>query len=249
MLTVKKLNGFKILSMSVLLLFTVALTLQADNHQMLKDKIQNALMAEGYSDITVKIQEKNDVRLEGKVDFLSDKYRIYDIAAKFPKVKELTVAVVVETENRPDDAIKSDIKDVYQTLYRIKDPEDIQVEVDNGIVKLNGSVEYYRVKLMAEKAASWIYGVKGVINDIKVEAPEGKITDIKNAELGSISDLVSELLLNWYSQEDDVRFTVKDNDTVRLEGKVSSLWIKKSLAKDVGKILGVTEVVNDLEVK
>jgi osmotically-inducible protein OsmY len=114
---------------------------------------------------------------------------------------------------------------------------------------LDGKVEYHRIKIMAQTAASWVYGVKGIVNDIQVETPEGNISDLKDAKLGSINELVSELLFNWYPEENNVKYEVEDNDSVWLTGTVSSLWIKRALGKDVAKILGVTEVRNDLKVE
>ncbi|MEJ2053644.1 MAG: BON domain-containing protein [Calditrichaceae bacterium] len=249
MSTLKVWNRYVILYISMVFFFFATVTIQAGEKSMLQEKIKHALIAEGFSNITVKVEDKNIVRLQGQVKFLSDKYRVYDIAAKFPKVKDVVTEVVVKSENRTDEAIKNDIEGIYKTLYRIKDPKEIQVKVTNGVVQLDGKVEYHRIKIMAQTAASWVYGVKGIVNDIQVETPEGNISDLKDAKLGSINELVSELLFNWYPEENNVKYEVEDNDSVWLTGTVSSLWIKRALGKDVAKILGVTEVRNDLKVE
>src|SRR5580658_1004258 len=65
----------------------------------------------------------------------------------------------------------------------------IGVTARDGVVTLSGDVSSYTEKLAAERATRRVYGVKGVVEDIKVSYPFSKVddTDIAQKALQSLS--------------------------------------------------------------
>ncbi len=47
-------------------------------------------------------------------------------------------------------------------------PDEIKVAVEDGIVKLSGTVDVYAQRLSAERAAKRVADVKGIADDIKI---------------------------------------------------------------------------------
>ena len=89
-----------------------------------------------------------------------------DIEVRLPSIDE-----------RPDPEIARDAVDAIKTrlpLYW----EQIKVTVKNGLVTLEGTVEWNYQRLIAENAVRPIRGVKGVTNSIEIK-PQAKPTDIK----------------------------------------------------------------------
>jgi hypothetical protein len=68
---------------------------------------------------------------------------------------------------RPDERI---YEDVCEALVRHPDIDasEISVKVDNGIVTLSGSVETRRVKRLAEEAIEDLFGIRDIMNKIRV---------------------------------------------------------------------------------
>lgn len=117
--------------------------------------------------------------------------------------------------------------------------EAIEVETENGIVTLRGTVESILSKERAARIAQSVKGVRSVINAIIV------MTDISDEQ---VSKNVKMALNEDPATEDfEVTTTVQDN-TVTLSGVVDS-WQEKQLAATVVKgVDGVQEVVNNITV-
>ncbi|MEZ4520253.1 MAG: BON domain-containing protein [Thermomicrobiales bacterium] len=127
------------------------------------------------------------------------------------------------------------------------DPEveapDVGVEVDDGVVTLNGHVANHAIKVAAERAAQRVHGVRAVASDIVVRAPgaDGRTdTDIALAIADRFewSDVIP---------HEQLRITVEDG-VVTLGGSVG--WRYESLEAEqlVRTIHGVVDVVNDIAV-
>jgi osmotically-inducible protein OsmY len=76
---------------------------------------------------------------------------------------------------RSDDRIKEDVNDRLTDSHFI-DASDVDVEVNEGIVILSGSVESRYAKRMAEDIAEQVTGVKDVENRIRVNREQGQST-------------------------------------------------------------------------
>lgn len=234
-------KGWILLFSMILLSFVQAA--RSDTSEHLAQKIENALQAEGYEDVIVEIQDEDHVRMEGRVDMMYDRLRIFDIASKFPGVDNVTNAVIVDAPQMPDRIIKVEVLDMFNLIDGIPDPNEIRVEVDNGVVQLLGKVARYKTKILAQTAASWVKGVKGIVNDIGVKP----LSKIKTDE--SIRERIGDILENWYAltREGDVQYTV-ENGAVLIEGEVNSFWTKRELERDILNLVGVKKVENHLTV-
>lgn len=121
----------------------------------------------------------------------------------------------------------------------------IGVVVQNEVVTLSGSVEYYSQKLAAEKAAERVSGVKVTALDIEVRSG-----GTSNAETDSrIAEAVRKSLI-WHSavNEDQINITVEDG-WVYLVGTVNWDYERKAAVKAIENIRGVKGVINKVVVK
>ncbi|MEZ4569866.1 MAG: BON domain-containing protein [Thermomicrobiales bacterium] len=127
------------------------------------------------------------------------------------------------------------------------DPEveapDVGVEVDDGVVTLNGHVANHAIKVAAERAAQRVHGVRAVASDIVVRAPgaDGRTdTDIALAIADRFewSDVIP---------HEQLRITVEDG-VVTLGGSVGWRYASLEAEQLVRTIHGVVDVVNDIAV-
>lgn len=117
----------------------------------------------------------------------------------------------------------------------------INSESRNGIVTLNGTVGNLLEKDRAVKIAKTVKGVRGVINNIEVDAP--KIED------DVLREDVSEVLLNDPATDSYEIGVWADEGTIELTGTVNS-WQEKKLSEFVAKsVKGVRHVENNLGVE
>jgi osmotically-inducible protein OsmY len=120
---------------------------------------------------------------------------------------------------------------------------EIGVAVKNGIVTLSGTVDSYPKKIKAERATKKVAGVRGIAEDITVKLNgDNKRTDPELAQA-----VLSEL--EWHSNVDINRISILVEDScVTLEGDVDWHFQRKSAAKAVSKIKGVTAVINNIKI-
>ena len=121
---------------------------------------------------------------------------------------------------------------------------EIGVAVKNGIVTLSGQVDSFSKKLLAEKAAKRVVGVKAVAEDIHVGlSPSYRKTDAE------IADAVLNAL-KWHTavQEEEIKIKVEDG-AVRLEGEVEWDYQRISAKSAIENLAGVQSVINLITVK
>ncbi len=129
---------------------------------------------------------------------------------------------------------------IHEALIRDKrlSAQLIRVSVNNGIVRLDGTVQSFRRALVAmELAASWP-GVRDVVNGLLV-VPAGNLTDTEVAEkvraaLASTEDVVQHAIM--VSVEAGV---------VTLQGSVGDAW-QYAIADDVARSAGGVRDVRNL---
>lgn len=120
---------------------------------------------------------------------------------------------------------------------------DIEIQSNNGIVTLSGSVNNILAKERAVQIAQTVKGVRSVVNRIKVEP--GVLRS--NSEIKK--DVVDSLLSDPATESYQVKVSVDQNGTVSLSGVVDS-WHERNLIETVTKgTRGVTEVINDIRVE
>lgn len=121
---------------------------------------------------------------------------------------------------------------------------EIGVAVKNGVVTLSGRVDSYYKKLIAERAAKRVAGVKAVAEDIQVGiSPTYRKSDAEIADA-----IVS--VLKWHAavQEEKIKIKVEDG-IVRLEGEVEWGYQRTNAQSAIEHLTGVRSVINLISVK
>lgn len=185
--------------------------------------------------------ENNAILMEGVVDRIAHKKRALLIAMGIPG----TSGVVDRVRVRPakemgDKEIKNHIYDAFleeQTLNSIK----FDVEVNNGIVDIEGAVPSLSHKRLAGVLAWWVPGTQDVINSLEVNPPEEDSDDeITDAVMLALE---KDKLVN----HSNIKATTK-NWVVTLDGVVHSEAAKNAAEDDTWYVWGVNGVVNKLKV-
>lgn len=123
------------------------------------------------------------------------------------------------------------------------DHERIGVSVTAGVVTLSGIVGSYAEKILAEKTARRVKGVRAVADELEVRYDwQPKTSDSEIAK--RIADI-----LEWdpLVPRDRISITVNEG-AVKLEGRVDWNYQRDLAFEDAGKITGVVRVDNWLEV-
>ena len=130
-------------------------------------------------------------------------------------------------------------------LKRVQDAPDprgeIEIEVQKGVVILNGRVPGLASKRLAGVLAWWVPGSRDVVNGIAVEPPE-EDAPIRIEEAVRIA-----LDKDPFVDASQVRVGVR-NRTVRLTGAVRSRKARDAAEWDAWYVFGVDDVINELEV-
>jgi osmotically-inducible protein OsmY len=126
----------------------------------------------------------------------------------------------------------------------ILDAAEIGVGVKEGVVTLSGIVDAYNKKMMAERAAKKVNGVRAVALDIQVGvSPIFKKTDSEIAET-----VLNALRLHTAVQEDRIKIKVEDA-VVTLEGTVEWEYQRKAAGDSIENLPGIRGVLNYIIVK
>jgi osmotically-inducible protein OsmY len=196
-----------------------------------------------YPDIFhVGVDENGIVTIRGEVNTLYDRLNVFDIVSGVKGVKEIKDLLVINTPLLPDDIIKVNIENALKNNSIIIEPDKITVKVSSGLVFLNGSVSYYKEKLMAETITSWQDGVIAIENRITVLPPKAARSD------ENIKSILNEILINKFPLIKDKVNVKVDNGIVTLDGEVMSLWEKSNLKKEFLQVLGVKSITENLKV-
>jgi osmotically-inducible protein OsmY len=119
--------------------------------------------------------------------------------------------------------------------------QGIDVETEDGIVTLSGSVSSLMERERAAQIAETVRGVRSVIDEIEVNTPVRSDEEI-------VDDVEKQFATYPVTGSWDVAVT-SDNGMVTLTGTVSS-WQEKQLASRLAEeVRGVTDVQNDIVVR
>lgn len=142
---------------------------------------------------------------------------------------------------RTDNDIQRDVLAEFLWDPRLE-PNDVGVEVDDGIVTLSGTVESLAMKLAAEQAAQRVSGVRAVANDLSVHtAATWNDTDIAESAANAIE-------ANGIIPADRIDIAVK-NGKISLTGEVDWEFQRAAAMGAVHYIRGVRDVVNLITLK
>jgi osmotically-inducible protein OsmY len=119
---------------------------------------------------------------------------------------------------------------------------NIGVAVDNGVVRLVGTVGTSTEKLAVVEAALRVIRVVDVVDEIEVRIPEGSRTDPDIARA-----VEHALLWNAHIPHERIRFTVS-NGWVALEGRVEFTHERLEAERTVRRLSGVRGVYNEIVV-
>jgi osmotically-inducible protein OsmY len=118
---------------------------------------------------------------------------------------------------------------------------EIEIEVKQGVITLNGRVPGLASKRLAGVLAWWVPGACDVVNGIAVEPPE-EDAPIQIEEAVKIA-----LDKDPFVDASQVRVGVRER-TVRLTGSVHSREARDAAEWDAWYVFGVDNVINELEV-
>ena len=144
---------------------------------------------------------------------------------------------------KTDTELQQDVMNELQWEPSIKAAE-IGVGVTDGVVTLSGYVDSYFKKWAAERAASRVFGVKAVAEEIQVRypgSPKRSDEDIARAASDALE-------WNVAVPHDRVKVQVQDGQ-VNLSGEVD-WWYQKGAAEDaVRKLVGIILLINNITIK
>jgi osmotically-inducible protein OsmY len=115
----------------------------------------------------------------------------------------------------------------------------IGVAVKGGVVTLSGIVDTYTKKIVAEKAAKKVSGVKAIALDLQVGV--SPIFKKKDSEIAAM--VLDALRLHTAVQEDRIKIRVEDG-LVTLEGNVEWEYQRKAPENAIENLPGVRDVSN-----
>ncbi len=124
------------------------------------------------------------------------------------------------------------------------DAAAIGVAVDDGVVTLNGRVGTYAERMVAERAARRVSGVRGVANELQVELRPGSIRDDTLIAQAAVN------ALGWSTVVPGHALTVTVNKGwVKLEGEVPWGYQRDAAVRAVSALTGVKGVSNLITLK
>lgn len=182
------------------------------------------------------------VSLEGTVDNYAQKREAEHVVKNIPGIKEVTNNVKVDLFKS---AVKSDkdvsdlVKKALQENWAVPDHK-ITVTVKDGWVTLEGILHWNFQRRAADNAIRYIPGVRGVIDNIKIEA---EIKNEMNKEL-----VEKALRRSWILDVDNIKVRV-DGKTIFLSGIVDSLFQKEEAERIAWNAPGVWYVDNEIIVE
>jgi osmotically-inducible protein OsmY len=143
-----------------------------------------------------------------------------------------------------DEEIRLEVIQELKLDRKISNPDRIEVTVKDGMVTLSGKVDHYMDRLVADEVAGRVIGVNGVVQESKVELPSSSmLNDTKIARSAGIAIKHNSLI-----PSNSVKVAVSDG-RVKLDGEVRENHQKIEAGLTVSKVLGVTDVINDIIVK
>lgn len=140
---------------------------------------------------------------------------------------------------KTDAQIRDDVIEEIERDPRFE-PAEFGVEVDDGIVTLDGTVSSYEKVLLAADTAATVAGVKGVANELVVRADGGVVDDAAIAT-GIRRALHTDPLV----PDEKVELIVRDG-LATLGGKVGYAYQRRAAIDSARRIYGVKAVHDEI---
>jgi len=212
-------------------------------NEILQKDVQDALKWEPLlhpAEIGV-IAKDGIITLTGIVDSYAKKKHAEDAAKNVAGVKAVADEIEVMLDgpdHRPDAEIAADaVRMIEGSLVIPKDR--VKITVEDGWITLEGVLHWNFQREMARHSVKDLPGVKGVLNDIKIEAEI--VEEIEKTLVEKAFER------HWSIKADDIDVDVSGNKII-LSGKVHSLYEKEEAEKLAWKTPGVKAVDNKLVV-
>jgi osmotically-inducible protein OsmY len=179
------------------------------------------------------------IGLSGYVDSYTEKWAAERAAKKVSGVKAVAVEIEVKL---PGSSVRNDAEIAAAAASALSvhtwiPYNKLKVSVQNGMITLEGEVEWWYQKEAAENAVRNLIGANGVINEISVK-PTVKPTEIKSR---------IESALERHAILDTRRINVEARgNKVILTGKVHSIAEKEAAEAAVCNAPGVSEIENNI---
>lgn len=135
--------------------------------------------------------DSGNVVLDGTVNNLLAKRRAEEIAEATVGVESITNEIMVKASDRNDRAIERDVNRAL-AADPAADAMEVDVEIDDGVAVLAGTVESYAEKRLCETVAAGVDGVTAVTNNIEiVYQVERSDSEIRGDVVGRLRNTVT----------------------------------------------------------
>lgn len=163
---------------ALLLALAVGCSQNRANQPSVKENVERSLDSANLKDVNVdEDRDKGVLTLKGEVKTEEQKAQAEDIAkasaGNMIVANEISVRPegmeneARRIENKTDDGIKSNLEAAF-TANKL-DNQDIDIDVNNGVVTLKGDVDTAAMRSKAEKLAAKIPNVTQVVNELEVK--------------------------------------------------------------------------------
>lgn len=211
------------------------------NNQNIQKDVQDALKWEpllNAAEIGVTVKD-GVVTLTGVVDSYAKKMEAEDAAKSVSGVKAVVEKIKIEFGSMgktSDGELAREILNAFKWNWEIPD-DKIKIKVEEGWITLEGDLQWNYQREAAKKSVNRLFGVKGVINNIKIKSETRDAVEKK--------DIEDALVRNWSMDNQDIRVNVSGN-RVTLNGTVDSLYQKGEAERIAWNAPGVWTVDNEL---
>lgn len=188
------------------------------------------------------VVNKGSVTLTGSVASHALKEAINETVKKVAGTKAVTdrMQVVLEQMAIACDAdIKATVEKVLHVHWLVPDSK-INVTVKDGWVTLQGKLNWNFQREAALDATRYLVGIKGVLNELKIEAELREEIEKKSVEQA--------LRRDWSIDADKIHVWASGS-TITLSGIVNSIHQKDEAERIAWKTPGVWNVINELIVE
>lgn len=210
-------------------------------HDMIEELKWEPLI--GTSDIDVSVIN-GVVILSGTVDQYSKKKAAEEAVKRVQGVRALAEDIAVKFDpqhTKTDSEIAEAILDAFKWNSIV--PEDkIKVKVEHGWVTLSGEVEWTHEKKAMKRVVENLIGVKGICNLITIKP-------VQNTGLINVKKEIEKAFRRNATIDSDSIFVENIGNKIILKGTVRSFSEKRKVEHIVWNALGVSIVVNNLDVK
>ncbi len=213
------------------------------NEELQKD-VQNAIKWEPLlhaAEIGVIVKD-GVVTLSGIVDGYYKKKEAETAAKNVAGVKAVVEDIEIKYSNnltKTDNDIANEVLKALKDNWAVSE-DHVKVKVEDGWVNLEGELTWNFQKQDAKNCISYLPGVRGVTNDIKIKS------DITNAI--EKKDIEKALQRAWGVNEKEITVTVEGTH-VKLTGFVDSIFQKDQVEQIVWKTPGIWSIDNDLVIE